>query len=248
MSLQMPVADLFRRLYRLSVIISTVVCAFFLFPVSAEEGVMESGSDSGGVVVIGASYAAGWSIESLAGMPVVNRGIGGQESHELLARFEEDVIGPEPRYVIIWGFINDIFRSDPQRIEARLERSRDDFRTMVSMARAAGVRPVLATEITMARPPGLVNTLRSWVGRLRGKESYGARVNGHVSVMNRWIREYAGGEGIPVLDLEAALADPDGWRRPEFATEDGSHVSAAGYEALTRYVRERWPVIVEAGQ
>ena len=248
MSLQMPVADPFRRLCRLSWIVSTFVGALFLFSVSAEEGVMDSGSDSQGVVVIGASYAAGWSIDSLAGMPVANRGVGGQESHELLARFEEDVLGLEPRYVIIWGFINDIFRSDPQRIEARLERSREDFRTMVSMARTAGVRPVLATEITMARPPGLVNTLRSWVGRLRGKESYGARVNGHVSDMNRWIREYAGGEGIPVLDLETTLAGTDGWRRPEFATDDGSHVSAAGYEALTRYVRERWPVIAGSGQ
>lgn len=193
------------------------------------------------VVVIGASYAGSWPIESIGVLPVVNKGVGGQESHEMLARFADDVTAKGPRYVIIWGFINDVFRTDLDQAETRLERSRDDYRRMVELARAADIRPVLATEITMAKSPGLVNALRYWLDGLRGKQSYAERVNRHVMAMNAWIREFGADNGIPVLDFEAVFAESDGWRQPAFATDDGSHVTTEGYAALTAYVVKQWP-------
>jgi len=192
------------------------------------------------VVVIGASYAGGWPVESIGGLPVVNKGVGGQESHQMLARFADDVVAEGPRYVLIWGFINDIFRTDFDRAEVRLERSREDYRRMIELAREAGIRPVLVTEITMAKSPGLVNAFRYWFDGLRGKTSYAERVNTHVTAMNAWIREHAASNDIPVLDFERVFADADGWRRPAFATEDGSHVTAEGYAALTAYVNKAW--------
>lgn len=205
------------------------------------ESCMASDSNERVIVLIGASYAQGWNIGSIGGVPVINRGVGGQESHELLARFPHDVLAASPGQVIIWGFINDIFRSDADQVQARLTRSREDIGRMVDMARSARIQAVLVTEITMARRPGLVNVLRGWLGRLRGREAYGERVNRHVMDMNRWIRAYAEEHGVSVLDFEAVLAGPDGWRRQAYATEDGSHVTAAGYEALSDYVREAWP-------
>src|SRR5690606_12327170 len=108
------------------------------------------------------------------------------------------------------------------------------------LAREAGIQLVLVTEITMAKSPGLVNALRYWFDGLRGKASYAERVNTHVMAMNAWIRDYAAANDIPVLDFEKEFADADGWRRPAFATEDGSHVTAEGYAALTAYVSKAW--------
>jgi len=195
-------------------------------------------------VVFGASYAGGWPVESIGGLPAVNKGVGGQESHEMLARFADDVVAAGPRYVLIWGFINDIFRTDLDRAEVRLERSREDYLRMIELAREAGIHPVLVTEITMAKSPGLVNALRYWFDGLRGKASYAERVNRHIMAMNAWIREHAAVNDIPVLDFERVFADADGWRRPAFATEDGSHISTEGYAALTAYVEQQWPVLV----
>ena len=77
----------------------------------------------------------------------------------------------------------------------------------------------------------------SMVGPLFGKQSYQDRVNGHVIEGNQCLRELAHREDLLVLDLQGALADTDGRRRREFATDDGSHISAQGYEALTNYAR-----------
>lgn len=221
---------------RVAVIGAALVCGL-----AGEGDLMASETPSNGsVVVIGASYAGGWPIESISGLPVVNKGVGGQESHEMQARFAEDVVAAGPRYVLIWGFINDIFRTDLDHAEIRLAQSREDYRRMTELAREAGIQPVLATEITMAKSPGLVNSLRYWFDGLRGKASYAERVNRHVMAMNAWIRDYAAANDIPVLDFERVFADADGWRRPAFATEDGSHVTADGYAALTAYVSKAW--------
>ena len=117
---------------------------------------------------------------------------------------------------------------------------------MIELARQAGIRPILATEITMGKNPGFVNALRYWLDGLRGKASYGERVNQHVIAMNGWIRELGVAKGIPVLDFEAVFAGSDGWRRSAYATEDGSHVTAEGYAALSAYVQEQWPHLSQA--
>jgi lysophospholipase L1-like esterase len=222
-----------------------VMAAVLLCGLLPRGDVMASESTySDSLVVIGASYAGGWPVKSIGRLQVINKGVGGQESHEMLARFADDVVALGPRYVIIWGFINDVFRTDLEQAEARLERSREDYRRMIELAREAGIRPVLTTEITMAKSPGLVNAFRYWFDSLRGKTSYAGRVNRHVMAMNAWIREFGTANNIPVLDFEAVFADSDGWRRPAFATEDGSHVTTEGYAALSAYVDEQWPELV----
>lgn len=53
------------------------------------------------LVIIRASYAQGWEVEEFAGFQVVNVGIGGEESNELLERFSRDVIDRNPAIVVI---------------------------------------------------------------------------------------------------------------------------------------------------
>jgi len=39
------------------------------------------------------------------------------------------------------------------------------------------------------------------------------------------------------------IADEKGFRKKEFATEDGTHISAAAYEKLTTYAQEAFAAV-----
>jgi len=198
-------------------------------------GKMDTASKS--IVLIGASYAGGWDPgRSIAGFRTINKGVSGQQSFEMLARFDNDVLVLKPDAVIIWGFINDVFRSDPAQIEQTLKRARESIVAMVELARKAGIVPILATEVTIRGKDGWEEALQTVIGRIMGKTSYQDYVNGHVAKINRWVRDLASREGLVLLDFESVLADQDGIRRKEFARPDGSHISLKGYEALTQYV------------
>lgn len=203
-----------------------------------EKDKIEPGSKT--IVVIGASYAGGWDPGMpIAGYRMVNKGVPGEETSQVSVRFDTDALALKPDAVIIWGFINDVFRSDRTRIDERLARTRETLLAMVESARKAWVKPILATEVTIRRKDGWSEALESMIGKGLGKASYQDYINGHVRETNRWIREMATREGILLLDFELVLSDQDGIRRKEYSQADGSHISQQGYEALSRYAEER---------
>jgi lysophospholipase L1-like esterase len=192
---------------------------------------------TGPIVLLGASYAQGWPLEQVAGVRVINRGEEGQQSFELAERFDRDVVSASPRAVVLWGFINDIFRAPPGgEMDQVLSVIRDSYTRMIAMARQHGIEPVLATEVT-ARPRAMsvMDTLAGWAGALRGKEAYQDGVNRHVMAVNQWIVSLGAREDLLVLDFQSVLSEPGGRRHRPFAQPDGSHITTAGYRALTTY-------------
>ena len=187
------------------------------------------------VVVLGASYAAGWKLAEIDGVPVVNAGIAGEQSFELLARFDAAVVPARPRAVVLWGFINDFFRaSDWTKASARV---RESYGEMIKRARAQGIEPIIATEVTIRPPKSLTQSGYLFVASWLGKVSYQDQINTQVMEINRWLRDAAQREGLLLLDLQAAVADTDGRRKRAYAVADGSHISEEGYDALTAYAR-----------
>ncbi len=85
----------------------------------------------GPLVVLGASYAAGWH-PALPGVAVVNMGKTGQQTFELTARFAADVVSQQPRAVVIWGFANDVFRAPRAGVDAAVARGRREVEAMVA--------------------------------------------------------------------------------------------------------------------
>lgn len=192
------------------------------------------------LVVLGASYAGGWDPKRpIAGYRIVNKGVSGQQSFEMLARFEVDVVSLNPDAVIIWGFINDVFRSDRAQIDLTLRRTRESILAMVELAKKSGVTPILATEVTIRSKDGWQEAFESMIGRILGKSSYQDYINSHVVETNRWVRDTATRDGVQLLDFETVLADQRGVRRKEFAQPDGSHISPKGYEVLIQYTEGR---------
>ncbi len=190
---------------------------------------------AGPLVLLGASYAEGWSVSRIAGVPVVNRGVAGQQAADLLARFDTDVIALQPRAVLIWGFINDISRATAGDVEAALAGIRRDYEAMLARAAQHGIPVILAREVTMRRPAGLINTIVGWRNALTGRPSFQDVVNTHVRSTNEWLASVAAARGVPLLDFQGVLSDADGRRRQPFAQPDGSHITPAGYDMLTSY-------------
>lgn len=188
------------------------------------------------LVITGASYARGWGTPDLPGYDrVLNRGVGGDRTGEVAARFQTDVIALRPQAVLIWGHVNNITRARPEDRPAAKQAARDDYAAMLRRARAAGIEVIIATEIPWTEAGGLIATLRAFIGKLRGRTSYASRITAEVREVNDYLRQLAAREGCRLLDFERRFAREDGTRRPEYAAADGSHVSQAGYDALTAY-------------
>lgn len=215
---------------------AALMAALLFVPVTEGAGVeVQAGGERQALVVLGASYAKDWGTPPLPGYRVVNRGVGGEETKDMLARFQRDVIEAKPQAVLIWGHVNNITRSAPERIPAVKEDARKHYLEMIRLAREAGIEVILATEIPWTEPSGWMNEIMAFIGQLRGKTSYAQRVTGHVHELNEFLRETATRDGFRLLDFESVFAREDGTRRQEFAAEDGSHISAAGYRALSDY-------------
>lgn len=198
----------------------------------------DPGSTHRTLVILGASYAQNWKVHRLAGMQVVNKGVAGQTTLEILQRFPDDIIALKPCAVVLWGFINDIHRASRDEMPAALERAKEDIREMVRLAKQNGVEPILATDVTIRREAGWRSTLAEWAGWIRRKESYQSYVNRQVHEINRWIREFAREKGITLLDFEPLLTGKNGYREKRFATPDGTHISEAAYRRLTLHAEE----------
>ena len=195
----------------------------------------------GPIVILGASYAAGWQ-PTAPGLRFVNKGVAGQQSFQLLERFDRDVVAERPRAVILWGFINDIFRAPKDGMEGSVKRARESFTTMIAAARAQGIEPILATEVPIRAQRSWSEWVGGWIGWMTGKTAYHAGINQRVRDTNGWLREQARHEGLLLLDLEKVVADETGDRRDAYAKDDGSHIPPEGYSALTAYAA---PILAE---
>jgi lysophospholipase L1-like esterase len=187
------------------------------------------------LIIIGASYARSWGQPPFANYVVTNKGVGGESSTAVAKRFERDVLSAKPDAVLIWGHVNDITQASADRYDSVKSAVRANYRQMVDAAQRAGIDVWLATEIPLAEPSGIVNALAGFVGKLRGKQSYAARVNAQVRELNDFVRALAKERGLRSLDLHSVFDRGDGIRNSDFAKEDNSHITEAGYAALTRY-------------
>ena len=190
------------------------------------------------IVIFGASYAQQWGTPNLPGYSrVINRGVGGQETEDMLKRFNRDVIAARPDAVLIWGHANNIVKARPRELRINKAIIEPHYERMIDAAQRAGIEVILATDVPMADADGWLDNLRAWVGNLLGKESYATRISAHIRDVNQQLRSLAAREGLVLLDFERVFANEEGTRKPEYAKPDMSHITAAGYRALSSYAK-----------
>jgi lysophospholipase L1-like esterase len=226
------------RAARHSIALSALLVAVSLAPASGAAVNPATAPPTNRLVILGASYAGSWGTPPLPGYAVVNRGVGGEQTKGMRARFQNDVIAAQPKAVLIWGHINNITQTgvgDAAKLAAVRKAAQDDYLWMLQQARAAGIEVILATEVPLAEPTGLVNGAVAFLNGLRGKQSYATQVNREVRELNAFVKQLAAREKLVLLEFDQVFAPEGGARKPEYAKEDRSHVTPAGYEALTAY-------------
>lgn len=168
------------------------------------------------VVFFGDSITDGWGrvpgTTFFPGKPYVNRGISGQTTAQMLLRFRQDVIDLEPAAVVILAGTNDIAGNTGLSTPAMTE---DNLRSMTELARANGIRVVLASVLPVSDYP--------W--------RPGLQPAGKVRALNAWLRDYARGHGAMYLDYYDALANAQGGMDARLAA-DGVHPTPAGYAVM----------------
>lgn len=165
-------------------------------------------------VFMGDSITQGWGFAdpSLFTLGVIDRGISGQTSPQMLVRFYQDVVALRPRAVHIMAGTNDVAGNTGP---SSPEDFKNNIRAMVDLANAHRIRVVLASILPAARFP--------WRPDIRPIEQ--------IRQLNAWLRQYAAQHQLIYADYYAWLATPAGAFRPELSN-DGVHPNSDGYAAM----------------
>lgn len=170
------------------------------------------------VVFMGDSITDGWGRWGgtgpfFTGKPYINRGISGQTTPQMLIRFQQDVVHLHPAAVVILAGTNDIAGntgpSTPEMIE-------DNFSSMAEVAKANGIKVILASITPAYRYP--------WKPEIQPVAE--------IRLINQWMRDYCTRDGDVYLDYYDSMADDKGAMLPGFSS-DGVHPLAKGYAVMT---------------
>jgi acyl-CoA thioesterase I len=171
------------------------------------------------VVFMGNSITEGWAKlfdAEFPGKPYVGRGISGQTTPQMLVRFRQDVIALRPAVVVILGGTNDIAGNTGP---STLEMIEDNLASMTELAKANGIRVVLASVLPAFDYP--------WK---RGMEPAPKIV-----ALNTWIRQYAAKSGVVYCDFFSAMVDERQGMKSNLSN-DGVHPTAAGFAVMAPIV------------
>ena len=174
------------------------------------------------VVLIGDSIISRWPAlqqpGQISGLQIINRGVSGDTTAHMLARFDHDVIQIRPRVVVVLGGINDIARTPVPVIESHLEK-------MAQAAHQHQIRVVLVAIPPTGMAPSAEPT------------PAGESAQNQIRSLNESLQSLAAQHHYAFLDLHTPLADEHGYYIPSL-TSDGVHPTAGAYQRLDAPLRE----------
>jgi lysophospholipase L1-like esterase len=147
-----------------------------------------------------------WLMKAHPDWTVLNRGVNGERSDQIRARFGRDVIETSPQAVVIIAGVNDVYQG---RAVAHVT---DQLHAMYARAAEARILVVAGSIVPFDTATGEQNV------RMRQ--------------INEWIRQQP---GIVFADTRSAVAASDSPDRL-FESPDGLHPSAAGYRRMAETI------------
>lgn len=135
---------------------------------------------------------------------VINQGINGNTTTDMLRRFERSVLRYNPTHVIIMGGINDVICAESY------DRITWNLREMIEKAGAAGIEVILGLPTAVDEP-----YWEKLIKRIR-----------------QWMLNYALEHSIKVINFAAAFYDEKGKVRSDLLLADGGHPDISGYQAM----------------
>jgi len=175
------------------------------------------------VVFLGDSITEFWGdLQRLApaGPQLINRGIGGQGTVQMLLRIQEDVIDLKPDTMILTAGTNDLraFVGDARFAgQAAIVRIMRNIASMTDIARAHGVTVAIGAVTPVCDLPEAHQTATRNPACIRD--------------LNERLAGFAEGSGFPFLDYHTVTVDEDGLMCRSL-TDDGLHPNVEGYARM----------------
>lgn len=142
------------------------------------------------------------------GCEVINKGINGNTTGDMLSRFDRAVLKYNPTHLIMMGGINDVIMGES------FDRIVWNLHEMTEKAQEAGITVIL----------GLPTAI---------DDEYYEKL---VERIRQWMRSYASELGLKIIDFAAAFYDEYGKLRKELLLADGGHPDISGYKEMFRQI------------
>lgn len=166
-------------------------------------------------VLMGDSITDGWinnNPEFFEENHLVDRGISGETTGQMLMRFREDVINLSPRVVAILAGINDIAENTGP---IEIEKVFGNIASMAELALANNIKVVLCKLVPANRFP--------WREQIVPTEK--------VRVLNQMIEDYANDNHLVLVDYFTPMKDDNRGLRSDLGS-DGVHPNTKGYQIM----------------
>ena len=159
---------------------------------------------------------------------LIGSGVGGNKIYDLYLRMEEDVLAKEPDVVVIYIGVNDVWHkrtfgtgTDPDKFEKF-------YQAIINKLKAKKINVILCT-------PAVIGE----------KTDFSNQLDGDLNEYSRIIRNIAGKNSLPVVDLRKLFLDYNlknntDNRDKTVLTTDGVHLNAKGNQLVAD---EMWKVL-----
>ena len=194
----------------------------------ANENLKKSSSGGDRIVLVGDSITEGWTEfnpEFFQENNMINRGISGQTTPQMLIRFKQDAVHLNPKIIIINGGTNDIWgNTGPSTPEMII----DNLCSMTEIAAKNDINVALSTILPVYKYPerdDIIDPPKT------------------ISLINSILLDYCKKNGLTFLDYYTPMVDEKKGLNSDYGT-DGVHPNKEGYNVMENVVREAIPGIV----
>ena len=185
----------------------------------ADASIASSPPSEDRVIFLGDSITDYWKLADYfpgKRYPVINRGIDGQTTPQMLVRFRQDVIALHPKALVVLAGTNDVAGVTGLTTNEQIEAN---FATMADLANAHNIRIIFASLLP-------VNDYTE-----DAKESYALRPQRRILALNAWLKDFCAQNKFVYLDYFSAMVDVQG-KLSRNLSDEGLHPNAAGYKVM----------------
>ena len=194
----------------------------------ANENLKNSSFGGDRIVLVGDSITEGWTEfnpEFFQENNMINRGISGQTTPQMLIRFKQDAVRLNPEIIIINGGTNDIWgNTGPSTPEMII----DNLCSMAEIAAKNDINVALSTILPVYKYPerdDIIDPPKT------------------IFLINSVLLDYCKENGLNFLDYYTPMVDDKKGLSSDYGT-DGVHPNKDGYNVMENVVREAIPGIV----
>jgi uncharacterized protein YjdB len=173
------------------------------------------------IVFMGNSITQFWSDVHpafFADKPFINKGISGQTTSQMLARFDADVIKQKPYIVVFLGGTNDIAQNGGP---VTIEQIMNNISSMAQMAKTSGIQVVLCSVLPVYQ--------YNWRPDIEPIEQ--------IITLNALIKKYTEDNDMVYADFYSPLVNEEKGLKSAYSN-DGVHPNLAGYLVMEPIVEE----------